>query len=100
MFEKVDRGSFKNSPNFSAPLILGDLENLDEGFLVNVSKPNLVAVCEDWNDNGKEDFTPAQELETPDRITYYLERADSASRPCRHDFNVGGPVERGGEEDS
>ena len=92
-FNKVDRGGFKNPTDFPTPFVLCNLKNLDKGFLGDVSEPHLVSVCEDWDDNSKEDFMPSGETETPDGITYDLEGAYGTPSARCHGFDVRRPVQ-------
>ena len=60
-FEKVNRSGFEDPSDLPTPFILGNLENLYEGFLIDVSEPHLVTVCEDWDNGSKKNFSPARE---------------------------------------
>ena len=52
---------------FTAGLILGNGENLDEGFLANVSKPHPAAVCEGREKEGVKQSMPRKKGNTSHR---------------------------------
>jgi hypothetical protein len=59
----------KDACQFTAGIILGDLKVMKEGALIHVSKPYLSGVCEDREDDAREDPPPRKERKSTDRVT-------------------------------
>jgi len=54
---------------FSASVVLSDLENGKEGGLGNVGEPDLGRIGEDGKADGMKNLAPGDELQASDRIT-------------------------------
>ena len=95
---KVYRGGTEKTANLAAALILGGLENLDEGFLFDVSEPYLASVGKDGDDDSDEDSPPLGIRDSPDGVTYDFESLYCASGSVGQNGDVGGPLECRSEE--
>jgi len=64
--KRGNRGGLETAAHLADNGILGDLESFDETFVVRGGGVEGEAICEDWEDQGMEEFSPVGIVKTMD----------------------------------
>jgi hypothetical protein len=85
--------------DLAAGLVLRNLKDADEAFLLNVSEPDGRTVGENRKNNGVEYFTPVGKIEAANRVAQDPQGDQGRSHSGGHDGNMLAPVKCWSEED-
>jgi len=89
----------KGARKLTTSIVLGSLEDGEEGGLTDVGEPYLGCVSEDGDAYGMEDFAPRDELQALDGVSKDTEGPNEAAHVVGHGADVKRPIKLGGEED-
>jgi hypothetical protein len=65
----MDRSGTEDTCQFTAGVILSNLQMMEKSFLFDVSEPHLRCVRKNGKNDADKDFPPRKEGETADRVT-------------------------------
>src|SRR5882672_5195630 len=95
---KGNGGGAEDASKLAASIILGSLEDGEEGGLVNVREPDLGGIGKDGGADGMEDFVPRDKFQASDGISEDTEGSNEAADLVGHGADVESPVQFRGEE--